>query len=157
MEILQNMRRGYPFQKSYLLWQNLNQKISNKEINKKRGALRMVADWRLSAVYVSFLSDALSEPNEENLKKLLEKHPVQDIPENIPSPVGLEQIKIQPNLVLKMLRSFPKASPPGPTGARASHLLHAVQNLNQTSALDTLTDFLNHLVSGLVPQEVQSF
>ena len=29
--------------------------------------------------------------------------------------------------------------------------------LNQTSALDMLTDFLNHLASGLVPQEVQPF
>ena len=87
----------------------------------------------------------------------MEKHPVQDIPENIPSPVGLEQIKIQPNLVLKMLRSFPKGSAPGPTGTRASHILHAVQVLNQTLALDTVTDFLNHLASGLVPQEVQPF
>ena len=49
----------------------------------------MVADGRLSAACASLLSDALSETNEENLKKLLEKHPVQDIPENIPSPVGL--------------------------------------------------------------------
>ena len=76
----------------------------------------MVADGRLSAACASLLSDALCEPNEENLKKLLEKHPVQDIPKNIPSPVGLEQIKIQPNLDLKMLRSFSKGSAPGPTG-----------------------------------------
>ena len=52
---------------------------------------------------------------------------------------------------------FPKGSAPGPTGTRASHIIHAVQLLNQTSALDTLTDFLNHLASGLVPQEVQPF
>ena len=68
----------------------------------------MVADGRLSAACASLLSDALSEQNEENLRKLLDKHPLQDIPENIPSPAGLEQIKIPSTLVLKMLRSFPK-------------------------------------------------
>ena len=56
-----------------------------------------------------------------------------------------------------MLRSFPKGSSPGPTGTRASHILHAVQVLNQTSSLDTLTDFMNHLASGLVPKDVQPF
>ena len=60
-------------------------------------------------------------------------------------------------MVLKMLRCFPKGSTPGANGTRASHILHAVQVLNQTSALDTLTDFLNHLASGLVPQQVQPF
>jgi len=109
------------------------QKFSNEEINKKR-VLQMVADGRLSAACASLLSDALSEPNEENLRKLLDKHPLQDIPENIPSPAGLEQIKIPSTLVLKMLRSFPKGSAPGPTGTRASHILHAVQVLNQTSS-----------------------
>ena len=86
----------------------------------------MVADGRLSAACASLLSDALSEPNEENLGKLLDQHPLQDIPENIPSPAGLEQINIPSNLLLKMLRSFPKGSAQGQTGTRASHILHAV-------------------------------
>jgi len=47
------------------------QKFSNEEINKKR-VLQMVADGRLSAACASLLSDALSEPNEENLRKLLD-------------------------------------------------------------------------------------
>ena len=55
------------------------------------------------------------------------------------------------------LRSFPKGSAPGPSGTRASHLLHAIQINNQTPALDVLTDFVNHLSAGLVPLEVQPF
>jgi Ser/Thr protein kinase RdoA (MazF antagonist) len=45
----------------------------------------------------------------------------------------------------------------GPSGTRASHLLHAIQVNNPTSALDTLTDFVNHLASGAVPSVVQPF
>ena len=66
----------------------------------------MVADGRLSAACASLISDALSETNEENLAKLLEKHPPQDIPEDAPSPNGLEQLKVSPQIVLKMLRAL---------------------------------------------------
>ena len=59
----------------------------------------MVADGRLSAACASLISDALSETNEENLAKLLEKHPPQDIPEDAPSPNGLEQLKVSPQIV----------------------------------------------------------
>ena len=59
------------------------------------------------------------------------KHPFQDIPEHVPSPVGLDQIKFRPNLILTRHRSFQKGSAPGPTGTWASHILHAAV-LNQT-------------------------
>ena len=117
----------------------------------------MVVDGRLSAACASLLSDALSEANEENLAKLLEKHPPQDIPTDAPSPNGLEQLKVSPDIVLKMLRAFPKGSAAGPSGTTATHILHAVQVNNQTLALDILTDFVNFLASGLALPEVQPF
>ena len=95
-------------------------KFSQEEINKKR-VIQMVADGRLSAACASLISDALSETNEENLAKLLEKHPPQDIPEDAPSPNGLEQLKVSPQIVLKMLRAFPKGSAAGPTGSSVTH------------------------------------
>ena len=58
---------------------------------------------------------------------------------------------------MQKLRSFPKGSAAGPTGTRASHILHAIQVKNPTSALETLTDFINHLSSGLVPAKIQPF
>ena len=131
-------------------------KFSQEEINKKR-VLQMVADGRLSAACASLLSDALSEANEENLAKLLEKHPPQDIPTDAPSPNGLEQHKVSPDIVLKMLRAFPKGSAAGPSGTTATHILHAVQVNNQTLALDILTDFVNFLASGLGLPEAQPF
>ena len=131
-------------------------KFSQEEINKKR-VIQMVVDGRLSAACASLISDALSETNEENLAKLLEKHPPQDIPEDAPSPNGLEQLKVSPQIILKMLRAFPKGSAAGPTGSSATHILHAVQVNNQTLALDILTDFVNLLASGLAPPEVQPF
>jgi len=117
----------------------------------------MVADGRLSAACASLLSDALSEAKEENLAKLLEKHPSQDIPTDAPSPNGLEQLRVSPDTVLKMLCAFPKGTAAGPSGSTATHILHAVQVNNQNLPLDILTDFVKFLASGFALPEVQPF
>ena len=106
------------FSERILLWKELialfesqpKQKFSAEEINKRR-VLQMVVDGRLSAACASLISEALSEPNEENLRKLLEKHPLQDIPLDIPSPCDTQQVYVDSDLVLKKLRSFPRALP----------------------------------------------
>ena len=54
------------------------QKVSRAQIDKKK-ILQMVADGRLSAACASLLSDALADPSEENLAKLKEKHPSQNL------------------------------------------------------------------------------
>ena len=118
------------------------QKFSRAQIDKKK-ILQMVADGRLSAACASLLSDALADPSEENLAKLKEKHPSQNLIVDIPLPSDCEQITVPPDLVLKKLRSFNKGSAAGPTGIRASHILNAIQVNNQTSVLDTLTSFVN--------------
>ena len=117
----------------------------------------MVTDGRLSAASAALISESIAEPTEENLKKLLEKHPSQASPEDIPLPDAVEPIWIPKNIVYKNLRSFPKGSAPGPTGTRASHILNAVQIHNQTDALEVLTAFVNHISSGKVPSEIQPF
>ena len=119
--------------------------LDQKQNSHKKRSTKM--NCFFSAACASLISDALSETNEENLAKLLEKHPPQDIPEDAPSPNGLEQLKVSPQIVLKMLRAFPKGSAAGPTGSSATHILHAVQVNNQTLALDILTDFVNLLAS----------
>ena len=55
----------------------------------------------------------------------------------------------------KKLRSFPGGIADGPTGTSASQIIQAVVVQHQTSAVDVLTDFINHLASGLVPVEIQ--
>ena len=84
------------FSERILLWKELialfesqpKHKFSAEEINKRR-ILQMVVDGRLSTACASLISEALSEPNEENLCKLLEKHPLQDILVDIPSPCDM--------------------------------------------------------------------
>jgi len=51
----------------------------------------MVADGRLSAASAAFISESIAEPTEENLKKLLKKHPSQASPEDIPLPDAVVQ------------------------------------------------------------------
>ena len=85
------------------------------------------ADGRLSAACASLISDALVDPTEENVQKLKEKHPFQDIPSDLPSASECDPIFIEPSLVLKKLRSFNKGSAAGPSGIKANHILSAVQ------------------------------
>ena len=132
------------------------QKFTQAELNKKK-VLQMVADGRLSAACASLLCDALADPNDENLAKLQQKHPSQDFTSEIPSPLDCAQISVSSELVLKKLRSFSKGSAAGPTGIRASHILNAILVNNQTSALETLTAFVNFLAKGMAPIEVQPF
>ena len=93
----------------------------------KRRIVQMVADGRLSAASAALISESIAEPTEENLKKLQEKHPSQEIPDHIPLPDDVEPMWIPQYVVYKNLRSFPKGTAPGPTGTRASHILNAIQ------------------------------
>ena len=71
------------------------QKFSRAQIDKKK-FLQMVADGRLSAACAPLLSDALDDPSEENLAKLKEKHPSQNLKVEIPSLSDCEQISVPP-------------------------------------------------------------
>ena len=84
-------------------------------------------------------------------------HQSQEVPADIPSPEDCVHIPIGPFLVLKKLRSFNKGSGAGPTGIHPSYIGSAIQVQNQTSTLEILTDFVNHLAKGLVPSDVQPF
>ena len=61
----------------------------------------MVADGRLSAASAALISESIAEPTEENLKKLLEKHPSQASPEDIPLPDAVAPIWIPKSVVYK--------------------------------------------------------
>ena len=68
----------------------------------------MVVDGRLSAASASLLSDALSDPSEENLAKLQEKHPAQDVPVNIPPHRILLKQKLMQSLFYRNFDLFQK-------------------------------------------------
>ena len=91
------------------------------------------------------------------MKKLQEKHPSQEIPDDIPLPDDVEPIWIPQHVVYKNLRSFPKGTAPGPAGTRATHILNAIQVHHQTDALEILTAFVNHMASGKVPPDIQPY
>ena len=55
--------------------------------------------------------------------------------------------------MLKKLRLFNKGSATGPSEIRPSYIVSAIQVQNQTSTLEILTDFVNHLAKGLVPSD----
>ena len=69
------------------------QKLSKEDLLKRR-IVQMVADGRLSAASAALIFESIAEPTEENLQTLLEKHPPQAAPEDIPLPDDSEPIWI---------------------------------------------------------------
>jgi len=103
------------FEERVALWEELVQfssslpkeKFTTEELNKKR-VVQMVVDGRLSAASASLLSDALSDPSEENLAKLQEKHSAQDVPVNIPPHRILLKQKLMQSLFYRNFDLFQK-------------------------------------------------
>ena len=85
----------------------------------------MVADGRLSAVCAPISTGALADPTEENLQKLNETPPSQELPSDVLSPENCVYIPIEPSLVLKQLCLFNKGSAAGPTGIGPSYMRHS--------------------------------
>ena len=54
------------------------QKLSKEDLLKRR-IVQMVADGRLSAASAALISESIAKPTEENLQKLLEKHPLKQL------------------------------------------------------------------------------
>ena len=64
---------------------------------------------------------------------------------------------ISVDIVLKMLRSFPRGSAPGPTGRRAQHILEALTPANKTALLEQLAAVTRILSSGQAPDSVAPY
>ena len=125
--------------------------LPKKNSHEQKSAKRKLFKWWQMVVFLLLLLHLfrkLVEPTDENIRKLQEKHPAQDIPSDFVSASECVPIFIESSLVLKKLRSFNKGSAAGPSGIRASHILSAIQVHNQTPALEILTDFINHLAKG---------
>ena len=99
------------------------------------------------------LNSAGSAPASAATRQALElKHPQGTPPPAEAAPPALTPTaSMQPDEVLKALRSFPRGSAAGPSGLRPQHLLDGVRERDQRAALEALTDALNTLVAGRVP------
>ena len=110
-----------------------------------------------AAVRILCSNDKFSAPSVENFIKLQQKHPhasparlvSKDFPEVAPLIVAEED-------VIKAVRSFPSGSSGGPDGIRPQHILELVNNKESAHAfLPALTSFVNLLLSGKCPEDVQ--
>ena len=103
----------------------------------------------------------LAPYSEETLLKLQEKHPSpHGNPISCPlPPLEEEALKLDESEVRKAVDTFRRGSSAGAMGLRPEHLQtalqeHVDQNMNP---LTTLTSFVNHLLAGKAPDEVQPF
>ena len=96
-------------------------------------------------------SNGVHAINEDTKQKLLDKHPVHELPirTNPPPP-----LKISPLDIKKALDNFPNGTACGPSGERAQFLINCMALPACDEFMATVTRFANLLVSGSFPNEL---
>jgi len=110
-----------------------------------------------AAVRLICSEDNMAVKNQDNLSKLLDKHPS--------APTGRQLVKIDCSTpqyhateadVLKAIRSFPAGSSGGPDGIRPQHLLDLVNcTVSGSNVVAAITAFVNTLLDGNCHPEVR--
>ena len=104
--------------------------------------------------------DAPAPDNQDTYQALLDKHP-QAPEDRKPFQDPKESSKFtsfQASVsdVSKALRSFPLGSSGGPDGVTPQHLRDLINSNADVMLLQTLTDFVNLLLSGSIPNDVKA-
>ena len=109
-----------------------------------------------AAVRILCSDEQPAEPTLETLEKLQKKHPVRSTDRRDAPPLEQLSLSVDKSLVLKAIRSFPNGSSGGSDGFRPGHLKDLI-SCQETSdrLLDALTDFVNLMLSGCCPAQVQ--
>ena len=111
-------------------------------------ALAMAREGWDGKACAALLSSSLCADTPATLQALRALHPEQPIPVAPPMPELPLAPELEPETVVKALRSFPPGTSPGPTGLRAQHLLDAMPVGDENSFLQQLTAVVNLLAQG---------
>lgn len=102
-------------------------------------------------------SKGLASANEATNRKLRTLHPSAPPPGHSPTDSLALPPDLPPELVAKMLRSFPKGTAPGPSGLRAQHLVDALTPANKASVVQQLANVCSVLARGAAPRVLAPF
>ena len=96
--------------------------------------------------------------NQDTATRLQAKHPVAPLQDDQPpDPSDYHPVTISEKAVYDALRSFPAGSSGGPCGLRPSHLIDLINcKQSRSDLLNAITGFVNLLLDGVCPAEVQA-
>jgi hypothetical protein len=142
---------------------SLQQKSSNPSDNFRlaRQVEAKVADFDIrGAVRLLSSNESISSFSPETLAALQAKHPAGEPVLNSPLPPNTPPLIVDSNDITKAITSFPPGSGAGPDGLRPQHLKDLTTMKTGTAGtglVEALTDFVNHILAGLVPPAVVPF
>ena len=127
----------------------------------KRVSTKLEGDYK-GAVRIVCSDESIAENTDETISALKAKHPDMHPEANIPSPPlprdFLPSEKISEDAVRSTIHSFSRGSAAGPDGIRPQHLVDltcASAEHGGRELLHALTDFVNHVIQGDIPQSVR--
>jgi len=126
----------------------------NCESTRQRRAEALAREGLDGKACAALTAPGLKGDDRNTLEELRALHPRASLPpRSLPHTLALPP-EVSADLVLKMLRSFPTGTAPGPTGLRVQRLLEALTLANKTACLEQLTETVQLLVRGDAPDEL---
>ncbi len=114
-----------------------------------RGAIRLLSS-----------SEGILPFSQETLLALKAKHPLAPYLPDHPQPSTTPALFVEPKEVAKAVASFPPGSGGGPDGLRPQHLKDLTTEKTGAAGaclLEALTDVINHILAGKVPEGIPPF
>ena len=150
-------RRGRPGRRRQLQ-QEEDEEESQAKKNAERAAT-LAQDGQYTKALQALTSAGMAAHTRANIEVMREKHPpAAGAPRPLPT-TDIPQLVFNQVEVDKGVKRFRRGSAPGPTGLRPEHLRVALQAApgRKDRALKSLTEVLNVMVGGGVPQEVAPY
>jgi hypothetical protein len=102
-------------------------------------------------------TDRLEAPSLSSFRSLTSKHPSAPADRRLPTPGSHAPLAVTADQVLGAIRSFPAGSAGGPDGLRPQHLKDMVDKHVGDTLIESLTTFVNLILSGSTPAWVRPF
>nr|GEW46054.1 hypothetical protein [Tanacetum cinerariifolium] len=121
---------------------------------------RKLGDGHFTAAIMVITSSGVAPSTPETLHKLEAKHPYAPPLNLSSSPLGVDALCVHKDLVLNMIRSFPKGTSCGQDGLRAQHLMDILGGAASAVADDLLgstTRVVNLFLSGKCPSKLREY
>lgn len=115
---------------------------------------RKLGDGHFTAAIKVLTSSGIAPSTPDTLHELEAKHPYAPPPSPSSSPLGEDVLSVHKDLVLNIIRSFPKGTSCGRDGLRAQHLMDILGGAASVVAdelLGSITGVVNLFLSGKCP------
>ena len=112
-----------------------------------------------AAIQIISSEDTVAPVNDETLSELRSKHPAGlSMHTDLVMDSSLPDLVVNQDKVCKVIASFPPGSAGGPDGLRPQHVKELVHCREAgTDFIDSLTDFVNVVLSGQCPPDIAPF